>query len=65
MRLDIALVEWPDSGVGGPRLVGRLDDPDLVAAARDRLAAAHRRELASLAGPVRLVAPAELEDAPA
>ena len=55
-RIDLALVEWPDCpDVGGPRLLGRLDDADLVAAVRDRLAAARRRELSRLEGPVRLL----------
>lgn len=56
MRVDLALVEWPeDPGIGGPRLLGRLADQDLIDAARERLAARHRRELARLAPPVRLV----------
>ena len=29
---DLALVEWPDdNALGGPRLLGRIADPDLVA----------------------------------
>jgi len=54
-RIDLALVEWPDIPEAGPRLLGRLGDPDLVDAARERIAAARRRELAALEAPVRLV----------
>ena len=56
MRLDLALVEWPDDPeTGPPRLLGRIDDADLVDAARNRLAATRRRELARLESPVRLL----------
>jgi hypothetical protein len=56
-HLDIALVEWPSSAeLGGPRLLGRIADRDLVEAVRARLAAAYRREIAQLERPaVRLV----------
>lgn len=54
-RIDLALVEWPDIPEAGPRLLGRLADPDLVDQARERIAAARRRELATLEAPVRLV----------
>ena len=53
-RVDIALVEWPDCpDLGGPRLLGRLDDPELVEAIRSRIASARRRELTRLESPVR------------
>jgi len=56
MKIDLALVEWPDAPeTGPPRLLGRIDDADLVDAARNRLAATRRRELAHLERPVRLV----------
>ncbi len=49
MDFDIALFEWPTGRTsGGPRLVGRIADPDLVATIRSRLAATHREELARL-----------------
>ena len=55
-HFDIALIEWPSgSHAGGPRLLGRVSDPDLVEAVRDRIGAARRRELARLERPARLV----------
>ena len=55
-HFDVALIVWPsDPHAGGPRLLGRVSDPDLVDAVRDRIAAARRYELASLERPVRLV----------
>jgi hypothetical protein len=55
-RVDLALVEWPeDLSLGGPRLLGRIADPDLVELVRERIAAHRRRELARLGPPVRLV----------
>ncbi|MEB2346929.1 MAG: hypothetical protein OZ948_19625 [Deltaproteobacteria bacterium] len=60
-RIDLALVEWPETPEAGPRLLGRLADPDLVAAARERIAAARRRDLAALEAPVRLVPEAGAE----
>ena len=55
MRVELAILEWgPDPDLG-PRLLGRLSDPDLVQLARQRLAAVRRRELARLEPPVRLV----------
>lgn len=54
-RIDLCLVEWPDlPNVGGPRLLGRLGDPDLVELVRERLAAVGQRELARLKSPARL-----------
>jgi hypothetical protein len=56
--LEVSLIEWPNGPLaGGPRLLGRCDDPDLISAVRERLAAERRRELARLEGPVRLVTP--------
>ncbi len=53
MRLDVALVEWPElPGLGGPRLLGRTADPELVARVRDCILAEHRRDLARLEEPV-------------
>jgi hypothetical protein len=52
--LNVALLEWPDGPeAGGPRLLGRTSDPDLVAQVRKHLAAKRRRELARLESPVR------------
>ena len=60
--IEIALVEWPPPGeLGGPRLIGRIYDPDLIAEVRERLLAAHRRELARL-GEHLSVAPTPPED---
>ena len=59
MRTELALFELADDpSVAGPRLLGRLADPDLIEIVRDRLAAVRRRELARLEPPVRLL-PAE------
>jgi hypothetical protein len=46
--VDIALVEWPDGREGGCRLLGRVADPDLIDAVRDRLVASRRAEIARL-----------------
>ena len=45
----VALLEWPD-GIerGGPRLLGRTSDTDLVARVREQLAAERRQELSRL-----------------
>jgi len=40
---------------GAVSLIGRTQDPELVRSVREELAAAHRRELGRLEGPVRLV----------
>lgn len=48
-HLDIALVEWPDGLTeGGPRLLGRTSDPDLVSLVRERLAEVRRLQLEKL-----------------
>ena len=53
--LNVALLEWPDGlDAGGPRLLGRTSEPDLVARVRECLAAERRQELARLEAPVRL-----------
>lgn len=53
-RYDVTLLEWPDDpDSGGPRLLGRLSDSDLVREVRDRIATSRRRELARLDNPVR------------
>lgn len=59
--LEIALFAEGETGL---RLVGRLGDPDLVAAVRVRLAAERRRELARLESPVRPVPDEDQDDAP-
>ena len=54
--LSVALLEWPNGlDRGGPRLLGRTSDSDLVARVRDQLAAERRQELARLEPPVRPV----------
>lgn len=61
--IEIALVEWPPPGeLGGPRLIGRLYDPDLITEVRERLLAAHRRELARLGAHLESVPPAPEDD---
>ena len=52
--MEISLIEWPEGHGGWPRLIGRVADADLVEAVRERIAAARRRELASLEGSARL-----------
>ena len=55
--LEVALIEWPEGReAGGPRVIGHLTDPEIVARVRDLLAAARRRDLARLEPPVRPVA---------
>jgi hypothetical protein len=55
MALEIVLVDWSDRpDFEGPRLLGRLRDPDLVEAAQDRLTAATLRHLAAIRPPVQL-----------
>ena len=47
--LDVALLEWPDGRErGGPRLIGRTSDPDLVQVVREYIASQRRSELARL-----------------
>ena len=45
---EIDLISWPDGPHGGPRLLGRTDDPVVVAYVRDRILAERRAELARL-----------------
>jgi hypothetical protein len=47
-RLELLLAEFPDGPAGGPRLLGRLRDPDLIDLARERLTEAARRRLRRL-----------------
>lgn len=54
-RLEIALLEWPAEG--GPHLLGRASDSDLIDLVRDRIAAARRRELAQLGDHLRVADP--------
>ena len=61
--LSVALLEWPDGlQAGGPRLLGRTSEPDLIARVQERLAADRRRELARLEPPVRLTHRDEPDD---
>lgn len=63
--LEVALVEWPDGrDAGGPRVLGQVTDPELVAHVQSLIAAARRRELASLEPPVRLAPREEPDDGP-
>ena len=55
MHIDVALIEWSSDRSIGPRILGRVSDPELVDAVRERLAAQRREELARLEPPVRLV----------
>ena len=45
---EVDLISWPDGPNGGPRLLGRTDDPEVVAYVRDRLARERRADLARL-----------------
>lgn len=49
---ELALFEDGESGL---RLLGRIEDPDLIAEASRRIARVRRRELAALEPPVRLL----------
>jgi hypothetical protein len=55
--LEITLIEWPNGReAGGPRLLGRTTDPNLVNRVQENLASAQRRWLAHLEdSSVRLV----------
>lgn len=49
---EVSLIEWPDGPHrGGPRLLARSEDRDLVELVRGRLIAEQRRELTRLRGP--------------
>jgi hypothetical protein len=64
-NLEVSLIEWPSGPErGGPRLLGRSADPDLITAVREHLAAASRRELTCLEPPVRLAGCDETDDEP-
>jgi hypothetical protein len=63
--LEVSLIEWPSGPEhGGPRLLGRSADPDLITAVREHLAAASRRELTRLEPPVRLAGRDANDDEP-
>ena len=47
---EVDLISWPDGPNGGPRLLGRTDDPEVVAYVRSQILAERRGELARLAG---------------
>lgn len=55
--LEVSLVEWPAGpDAGGPRVLGRLDDADLVKAVMERLTLQRQREIALIEGrPLRIV----------
>ena len=54
-ELEIALIKWPEGReAGGPRVIGHVTDPGVVARVRELIATARRRELARLEPPVRL-----------
>ncbi len=59
--LEVSLIEWPNGPEqGGPRLLGRSADPELVEAVRSGIAATRRRELARIEGvPLRVVSTAQ------
>ena len=55
-ELEVALVEFPEGvEAGGPRVLGRVSDPQIVETVRAALAAERRRDLARLQSPVHLV----------
>ena len=60
--LEVCLIEWLEGG--GPRVIGHLRDPEIVARVRRLIAAARRRELARLERPVRLARGTEPDDEP-
>ena len=53
--LEVALVEWPHGRDAGPRVLGHVTDPEVVARVQEIVAAARRRELGRLEPVVRLV----------
>ena len=57
MRIfEVSLIEWPEGlDKGGPRLLGRTQDSEVVDSVREHIAAARRREIARIECPVRLV----------
>jgi hypothetical protein len=56
MYRSVALLEWGNGeDASGPRLLGQIEDRDLVEAVRERLASRRRRELAKLEGHLRIV----------
>ena len=60
---ELALIEWPEGqDVGGPRVLGRVTDSDVISHVRELIAARRRQELARLQSPVRLVRGEELQD---
>ncbi len=64
-ELEVSLIEWPEGvELGGPRLLGRSSDPDLIQAVRERIAADRRRALAEVEPPVRLVKGSEPPEPP-
>ena len=53
---EVVLVEWPEGRqAGGPRVLGQVAQPEIVARVREIVATAHRKELARLSPPVREV----------
>ena len=53
-ELEIALIEWPDGReAGGPRVIGHVTNPEIVAQVRKIISSARRRELVRLEPPVR------------
>ena len=48
-RDEVSLIAWPDGPDGGPRLLGRTDDPEVVEFVRERIAAEGRAALDRLA----------------
>ena len=53
MSLEVVLVEWAAGRTSGPRVLGQVTEPEIVARVREIVAAEHRRELARLTPPVR------------
>ena len=47
--LEISLIEWPeDRETGGPRLLGRTSDPDLIELVKSAIARQHREQIERL-----------------
>ena len=66
-KLEVSLIEWPSDPHGGPRLLGRTNDPALIEDVRARILEDRRAEVARLEtegdGPrLRAVRPPDDED---
>ncbi len=63
--LEVALIEWPQGrDAGGPRVIGHVTDPEIVARVRGHIADARRRELAHLEPSLRPAPKGRTSDEP-